>query len=267
MPTKIEKPMRRWMLMTRIDGARALVSQDVSPDVFGHATIADSVKGADAAGRPAAAHVHDAPLTLCVNGEEVGSEGGPTAIRFPVTVRLSAMSITAIAKSCLEIYVSPFRSTSVSWFPSRNRPVYSPRSQSNRYLPTSRSSRNPSNAVRLHREPVALGHSVPLRAWWERIHDAYTISVVRHTAADLYDIRGRVAEPGCRFDVGRRSSKRHCLLRRVARPDAADGNHDDSAPRTVATMESGSVASPGAAVKRALSTLRLSGLRETPMTS
>src|SRR4051812_24094689 len=84
--------------------------------------------------------------------------------------------------------------------------------------------------VRLDREPVAPSQSVPLRAWWERIHDADTIPVERHTAADLYDIRGRVAEPGCRFDVGRRSSKRHCLLGRVARPDAADGNHDDVRP-------------------------------------
>jgi hypothetical protein len=35
-----QEAMRRWVRMTRIVGARALVSQDVSPDVFGHATIA-----------------------------------------------------------------------------------------------------------------------------------------------------------------------------------------------------------------------------------
>lgn len=35
-----QEAMRRWLLMTRIVGARALVSQDVSPDIFGHATIA-----------------------------------------------------------------------------------------------------------------------------------------------------------------------------------------------------------------------------------
>src|SRR6185295_16109587 len=72
--------------------------------------------------------------------------------------------------------------------------------------------------IRLHREPVALRLSVPFRARWERIHDAHTIPVERHTAADLFDIRGRFAEPGCRFDVGRRSLQRHCLLRRVAGP-------------------------------------------------
>src|SRR5262245_8473121 len=49
--------------------------------------------------------------------------------------------------------------------------------------------------VRLHREPVALGQSVSLRAWCERIHGAYTIPVERHTAAALYDLRRPGAHP------------------------------------------------------------------------
>ena len=128
MPSKIKKPMRRWVLMTPIVGARALVSQDVSPDVFGHAT--PGYFGPRAPMPPAGVPLltYDAPLTLRVKGEEVGSVRRPDRDPLPghrAAFRHVDHRDREILSRDVRLAASIDERVLV---PEPNRPVYRPRS-------------------------------------------------------------------------------------------------------------------------------------------
>lgn len=80
--------------------------------------------------------------------------------------------------------------------------------------------------VGLECQPVALEQAVQGGAGFDvkGLEHEHAIRVKRRATTDLYDVRGRIAEPGGCFDVGFRASKSDRFLGRVARPDAADGN-------------------------------------------